>query len=101
MAAKEIRYDQKARESLLRGVNILKKALEEPMRWIAHNAGYDGSIVIEKVKNEKGNFGFDAQKEEHTDMVKTGIIDPTKVVRVLRCRMPLLCPLYCSPPRLW
>jgi len=63
------------------GLNILKKALEEPIRWIAQNAGYDGSIVIEKVKNEKGNTGFDAQKEEYTDMVKAGIIDPKKVVR--------------------
>jgi chaperonin GroEL len=64
------------------GVNILKKSLEEPIRWIAMNAGFDGSIVVEKVKNEKGNFGFDAQNEEYTDMVKAGIIDPTKVVRV-------------------
>jgi chaperonin GroEL len=64
------------------GVNILKKALEEPIRWIAQNAGFDGSIVIEKVKNEKGNYGFDAQKEEYTDMGKAGIIDPTKVVRI-------------------
>src|SRR5512136_56341 len=64
------------------GVNILRKSLEEPMRWIAQNAGYDGSIVIEKVKNEKGTFGFDAQNEEYTDMVKAGIIDPTKVVRI-------------------
>jgi len=64
------------------GLNILKKSLEEPIRWIAQNAGYDGSIVIEKVKNEKGNTGFDAQKEEYTDMVKAGIIDPTKVVRI-------------------
>ncbi|MDO8956758.1 MAG: chaperonin GroEL [Deltaproteobacteria bacterium] len=63
------------------GLNILKKALEEPIRWIAQNAGHDGSIVIEKVKNEKGNMGFDAQEEEYTDMVKAGIIDPTKVVR--------------------
>jgi len=63
------------------GVKILKKALEEPIRWIAQNAGFDGSIVIEKVKNEKGNYGFDAQNEEYTDMVKAGIIDPTKVVR--------------------
>jgi len=63
------------------GVNILKRALEEPIRWIAMNAGFDGSIVVEKVKNEKGNFGFDAQNEEYTDMVKAGIIDPTKVVR--------------------
>ncbi len=63
------------------GVNILKKSLEEPIRWIAMNAGFDGSIVVEKVKNEKGNYGFDAQNEEYTDMVKAGIIDPTKVVR--------------------
>lgn len=63
------------------GVKILKKALEEPIRWIAQNAGFDGSIVCEKVKGEKGAFGFDAQKEEYTDLVKAGIIDPTKVVR--------------------
>jgi chaperonin GroEL len=63
------------------GLNILKKSLEEPIRWIAMNAGFDGSIVIEKVRNEKGNYGFDAQAEEYTDMVKAGIIDPTKVVR--------------------
>ena len=63
------------------GLNILKKSLEEPIRWIAQNAGFDGSIVIEKVKNEKGNIGFDAQGEEYTDMVKAGIIDPKKVVR--------------------
>lgn len=63
------------------GLNILKRALEEPLRWIAQNAGYDGSIVIEKVKSEKGNFGFDALKEQYTDMVEAGIIDPTKVVR--------------------
>jgi len=63
------------------GLNILKRALEEPIRWIAMNAGFDGSIVVEKVKNEKGNFGFDAQNEEYTDMVKAGIIDPNKVVR--------------------
>ncbi len=63
------------------GLNILKRSLEEPIRWIAMNAGFDGSIVVEKVKNEKANFGFDAQNEEYTDMVKAGIIDPTKVVR--------------------
>jgi chaperonin GroEL len=63
------------------GLNILKRSLEEPIRWIAMNAGFDGSIVVEKVKTEKGNYGFDAQSEEYTDMVKAGIIDPTKVVR--------------------
>jgi chaperonin GroEL len=64
------------------GVKIVKKALEEPIRWIAQNAGYDGSIVIEKVKSGKGNYGFDAAKEEYVDdMMAAGIIDPTKVAR--------------------
>ena len=63
------------------GVNIIKKALEAPLRWIAQNTGFDGSIVVERVKNEKGNFGFNAQTEEYEDMVAAGIIDPTKVVR--------------------
>ena len=65
------------------GVQIVKKALEEPLRWIAQNAGYDGSIVVEKVKNGKGNFGFDAAKEVFVDdMMEAGIIDPTKVARI-------------------
>lgn len=64
------------------GVNIVKRALEEPIRQIADNAGHDGSVVVEKVKKEKGAFGFDAAKEEYTDLMKAGIIDPTKVVRL-------------------
>ena len=64
------------------GVEIVKKALEEPIRQIANNAGLEGSVVCEKVKNEKGAFGFDASKDEYTDMIKAGIIDPTKVVRL-------------------
>ncbi len=64
------------------GVKIVKKALEEPLRWIANNAGHDGSIIIEKVKNGKGSFGFDASKEIFVDdMMAVGIIDPTKVTR--------------------
>lgn len=64
------------------GVNIVKKALEDPLRWIATNAGHDGSIIIEKVKNGKSSFGFDAAKEVFVDdMMKAGIIDPTKVTR--------------------
>ena len=64
------------------GVKIVKKALEEPIRWIAQNAGHDGSIIVEKVKNGKSNFGFDAAKEEYVDdMMAAGIIDPTKVAR--------------------
>jgi chaperonin GroEL len=64
------------------GVKIVAKALEEPIRWIATNAGYDGSIVVEKVKNGKGNYGFDAAKEVYVDdMMAAGIMDPTKVAR--------------------
>jgi len=63
------------------GVNIVRRALEEPLRWIANNAGAEGSIVLDKVKNGKAAFGFDAAKEEYGDLMKAGIIDPTKVVR--------------------
>ena len=63
------------------GVNIVRRALEEPMRQIAENAGVDGSIVVEKVKNGKGAFGFNAATEEYEDLAKAGVIDPTKVVR--------------------
>ncbi len=63
------------------GVRIIQKALEEPLRWIAQNAGADGGVVMDKVKNGKGGFGFNAAKEEFEDLVKAGIVDPTKVVR--------------------
>jgi chaperonin GroEL len=63
------------------GVEIIQKALEEPIRQIAQNAGKEGSVIVEKVKSEKGAFGFDADKEEFADMIEAGIIDPTKVVR--------------------
>ena len=63
------------------GVNILKRALEEPMRWIVNNAGLEGSVIVEKVKCLKGNQGFDAAKEEYADMIEAGIIDPKKVTR--------------------
>ena len=63
------------------GVNIVKKALEEPLRMIAANAGMEGSIVVEKVKEKKGPFGFNAATEEYEDLVKAGVIDPTKVAR--------------------
>ncbi|MCJ7746690.1 MAG: chaperonin GroEL [Desulfobacterales bacterium] len=63
------------------GVEIVMKAIEEPIRQIAQNAGKEGSVVVERVKRERGAFGFDADKEEYTDMNEAGIIDPTKVVR--------------------
>ena len=63
------------------GVSILKRALEAPIRQIAENAGKDGSVVAERVKNEEGNMGYNAAADRYEDLVKAGIIDPTKVVR--------------------
>jgi chaperonin GroEL len=64
------------------GVNIIRRALEEPLRQIAGNAGVDGSIVVAKVKESTGSFGFNAAKLEYEDLVKAGVIDPSKVVRI-------------------
>ena len=64
------------------GINILKSALEEPIKQIVANAGIEGALVVEKTKKSKDkNFGFDAQKEDYVDMMEAGIIDPTKVTR--------------------
>jgi chaperonin GroEL len=63
------------------GVKIVRRALEDPCRWIANNAGWEGSIVLDKIKNNKGSFGFNAATEEFEDLMKAGIVDPTKVVR--------------------
>lgn len=63
------------------GVNIVKRALEEPVRQIAENAGFEGSVVIEKVKNSEAGVGFNALNETYVDMIKSGIVDPTKVTR--------------------
>jgi len=64
------------------GVNIVKRALEEPIRQLAQNTGVDGSIVFNRVKEEKGSFGFNCETLEYGDMFEMGIIDPTKVTRV-------------------
>jgi chaperonin GroEL len=63
------------------GAGILKRALEEPLRRIAVNAGQDGSVIVQKVKGLKKGEGYDAAKDEYGDMVKRGIVDPTKVTR--------------------
>ena len=63
------------------GVNVVRAALESPIRQIAENAGIDASIVVDKVKNGKDAFGYDAALDEYVDMIKAGIIDPTKVSR--------------------
>src|SRR5205823_1733220 len=63
------------------GVTIIIRALEEPLRWIATNAGHEGSIVVERVKEMKDDEGFNAQTEQYENLVQAGVIDPTKVVR--------------------
>ena len=63
------------------GVAILKRAFEEPLRWIAENAGQEGSVVVDKVKRSKKGVGYDALRDEFGDMVAKGIIDPLKVTR--------------------
>lgn len=64
------------------GAQIVKRVLEEPIRRIAENAGIEGVVVTQKVKDENGSFGYDAEKGEYGDLLKTGIVDPTKVVRL-------------------
>jgi len=64
------------------GVSIIRRALEEPLRQIVENAGVEGSIVVQKVKEGKGDFGFNAKEEKYEGLNKAGIIDPTKVVRI-------------------
>jgi chaperonin GroEL len=64
------------------GVNIVRRSLEEPIRQIANNAGQEGSIVVEKAKEMKQDMGFNALTEKYEDMIKSGILDPTKVVRI-------------------
>ena len=63
------------------GINLVKRAVEEPLRQIAYNAGLEGSVVVEKVKNTESGIGFNALTEEYIDMVKAGIVDPAKVTR--------------------
>jgi len=64
------------------GAEILKKALEMPLRQIAENSGHEGSVVFAAVRDNKDDYGFDAQEEKYGNMFKMGIIDPTKVTRI-------------------
>jgi chaperonin GroEL len=63
------------------GINIVKRAIEEPLRMIAANAGHEGSIIVEKVKGKKDDFGFNAQTDKYENLMEAGVIDPTKVTR--------------------
>ncbi len=81
-ALKGIGNLQGANDDQTVGINILRKAVEEPLRQIVANAGADASVVLNAVVNGKGNYGFNAANGEYGDMVKFGIIDPTKVTRL-------------------
>ena len=63
------------------GINIVKRALEEPVRQIAINAGKEGSVIVEKLKEQKAGIGYNAATDEWVDMIEAGIVDPTKVTR--------------------
>ncbi|MGE5654964.1 MAG: TCP-1/cpn60 chaperonin family protein, partial [Bacillota bacterium] len=63
------------------GLDIVRRAMEEPVRQIANNAGFEGSVVVEKVKAKDKGVGFDAANEQYVDMIKAGIVDPAKVAR--------------------
>lgn len=63
------------------GIQIILKALEEPVRQIAHNAGLEGSVIVDKIKNSEVGIGFDVLTEKYVDMISNGIVDPTKVTR--------------------
>jgi chaperonin GroEL len=63
------------------GIEIVRRALEEPMRWIASNAGHEGNIVVAKVRELDAEHGFNAQSEKFENLTEAGVIDPTKVVR--------------------
>ena len=73
--SKDLSHDEQV------GVRIIARAIEEPLRWIAQNAGHEGSIVVNKVKETSGAHGFNAATNEYANLVEAGVIDPTKVVR--------------------
>ena len=64
------------------GIAIVRRAVEEPLRIIVENAGYEGSVVVNKIKEGKGDYGFNARTEKYENLFKAGVIDPTKVTRV-------------------
>ncbi len=70
-----------ANEDQQTGVDIVRRALEEPIRMIVQNAGQEGSVVVNKVKEGKDDYGYNAFSEQYENLVKSGVIDPTKVTR--------------------
>lgn len=81
-AAADIKNLKGDNEDETTGVRIIERAIEEPLRQIVENAGVDGAVVAQKVREGKGDFGYDARTEEYVNMFEAGVIDPTKVARV-------------------
>ncbi|MBE50778.1 MAG: chaperonin GroEL [Flavobacteriales bacterium] len=81
-AAKKLQKLEGENDDENTGVNIIERAIEEPLRQIVENAGIEGSVIVSKVKEGKGNYGFNAKNEQFENMMNSGIIDPAKVVRV-------------------
>jgi chaperonin GroEL len=76
------REEAKAEGDERTGIQVLKRALEAPARQIAENSASDGGVVVARMLEGKGNYGFDAARKQYVDLVDAGIIDPTKVVRI-------------------
>ena len=81
-AARSLEKLQGANEDQNFGIKILLRAIEEPLRTIVANAGEDSAVVLNKVREGKGNFGYNATSGEYGDMIEMGILDPTKVTRL-------------------
>ena len=81
-AIEELQNVQVDNEDQLTGVNIIRTALEAPLRTIVANAGGEGSVIINKVREGKGDFGYNAREDKFENMFAAGIIDPTKVTRL-------------------
>ena len=82
-------------------LEIVRRALEFPTRQLANNAGQEGAVIVQEVKKRSGNEGFNVATGEYGDLVKAGVVDPTKVTRygAAECRVDLR--LSCSPLRRW
>lgn len=81
-AAESLKDFTGANEDETTGIHIIARAIEEPLRQIAQNAGVDGSVIIQKIRENKGDFGYNARTDEYVNMFEAGVIDPTKVSRV-------------------
>ena len=81
-AAEVLKGMKGANEDETTGIHIVERALEEPLRQIAENAGVEGSVIIQKIREGKDDFGYNARTDEYVNMYEAGVIDPTKVSRV-------------------